>query len=669
MSIALLIVPFAACNAVLGISEPSDPEVQSGGTAGTTAGTVGSQGGTGASGNAQGGNSGRGQGGVSGTAGLGGAAGESGSGDVGGEAGTSGEIAPVRITTASLPNALVNVRFDFQFRATGGAGRPYVWSADPGSLPNGLELTDDGILHGTTGFEGTFDIPVSVAEEGRSRSDSETFRLQVIRKRWLVYESDEAVQGQILLYAVDVTDPMNKFAIVRPEDPLRHAGVGWYAFSPDGNYLAFTATDVGSYSLHVVDMTRLELLEIRLVDDGFLWITEGSEFSWSPDSRFIAYVGSRVTRELESASKAPTVTPSRLYIADVTQPTSPFEVAPETPNIESVAWASDDLLTYWANGSTFYTRPFVQDAKLERLQIEGVLVQRWPEREIALFRHGRHHCFPGRWDLVDFRGRHDFDDGMVSVSPAVDYVANREIYDGTFSISPPFFGGVVATFPSPLSERNCSPGAWSGDGTIFAAAGEGYRLFVTVIRDGDAEEPRALPGDYGPLSQLTPPAFSPNDGWLGFATETGIFIAERDASGDVGPAVAIDPNAHSTEVFGDAHFSFSPDSAFIAYNEMNATDRKVRALVADLRSGERSVKELALPDVQLDSQIGPPEWSVHSTELAFLAQAAGRAPTEIYLVTQANTSNPVITKLNGPMGTCTDIDVTCRMVWSFAFQP
>lgn len=57
-------------------------------------------------------------------------------------------ISVLEITTTQLPAFSIGVPYSFQLVAAGGSGN-YQWKIAAGSLPNGLVLDNDGLIHGT----------------------------------------------------------------------------------------------------------------------------------------------------------------------------------------------------------------------------------------------------------------------------------------------------------------------------------------------------------------------------------------------------------------------------------------------------------------------------------------------------------------------------------------
>ena len=78
---------------------------------------------------------------------------------------TAGQIAPLQITTVTLPGATVGQWYQAYLNATGGT-QPYSWTLAPGSgpLPPGLSLYNDGSISGSPLASGTFNFTVRVTD-------------------------------------------------------------------------------------------------------------------------------------------------------------------------------------------------------------------------------------------------------------------------------------------------------------------------------------------------------------------------------------------------------------------------------------------------------------------------------------------------------------------------
>ncbi|MBK7926475.1 MAG: hypothetical protein IPJ98_03000 [Bryobacterales bacterium] len=77
-------------------------------------------------------------------------------------------VGPLSVATGSLPPALLNDSYYFPLVAQGGVP-PYQWSVTSGTLPDGVSLSQAGLLSGMATVSGDFAFIVSVADsEGQS---------------------------------------------------------------------------------------------------------------------------------------------------------------------------------------------------------------------------------------------------------------------------------------------------------------------------------------------------------------------------------------------------------------------------------------------------------------------------------------------------------------------
>lgn len=86
-------------------------------------------------------------------------------------------VAPLAISTASVPGAQASSSYSFPLSATGGS-TPYQWNLTGGSLPQGFSLSSTGQLSGTTIQTGSFSFTAQVRDSA-SNSASQTFSLAV----------------------------------------------------------------------------------------------------------------------------------------------------------------------------------------------------------------------------------------------------------------------------------------------------------------------------------------------------------------------------------------------------------------------------------------------------------------------------------------------------------
>ena len=71
------------------------------------------------------------------------------------------------IATVSLPTATAGQIYTQQFTATGGIA-PYTWTITSGTIPNGLALSDVGVLSGIPTMSGNFSFVIQVSDSNMS---------------------------------------------------------------------------------------------------------------------------------------------------------------------------------------------------------------------------------------------------------------------------------------------------------------------------------------------------------------------------------------------------------------------------------------------------------------------------------------------------------------------
>lgn len=92
-------------------------------------------------------------------------------------AGFGGNIAPLEITTASLPNGTHAVAYSQQLAAVGGLV-PLNWSVVTGTLPVGLTLTASGLIAGTPTTPGTYTFRVQVLD-GQANTQASNYTVTI----------------------------------------------------------------------------------------------------------------------------------------------------------------------------------------------------------------------------------------------------------------------------------------------------------------------------------------------------------------------------------------------------------------------------------------------------------------------------------------------------------
>jgi hypothetical protein len=91
---------------------------------------------------------------------------------------TSGSVAPLAITTTSIPHGNRFVAYNAQINVTGGEA-PYAWSVSGGTLAPGLTLNSNtGVISGTPTTLGTYTFTVTVRDQG-GRSTSRSYKFAI----------------------------------------------------------------------------------------------------------------------------------------------------------------------------------------------------------------------------------------------------------------------------------------------------------------------------------------------------------------------------------------------------------------------------------------------------------------------------------------------------------
>ncbi len=101
-----------------------------------------------------------------------------GSYDIGAYEFASGVPPKLLITTTTLPNGTVGAIYNTALQATGGV-TPYHWSVTSGSLPQGLGITDSGIISGTPATSGTSTFIVQVVDAQSADNDIQQLSLAI----------------------------------------------------------------------------------------------------------------------------------------------------------------------------------------------------------------------------------------------------------------------------------------------------------------------------------------------------------------------------------------------------------------------------------------------------------------------------------------------------------
>lgn len=129
---------------------------------------------------------------------------ESASAPVGGRQGPD-ESELIIENESPLPETYPHASYEFRFHARGGVP-PLHWRIEKGTLPPGLKLEDDGLLHGSPDHAGEFQFTVSVTDGQSRRSVQKAFVLRVLSAMGLNWKNIARVNGSRIEGSVDVSN-------------------------------------------------------------------------------------------------------------------------------------------------------------------------------------------------------------------------------------------------------------------------------------------------------------------------------------------------------------------------------------------------------------------------------------------------------------------------------
>jgi hypothetical protein len=197
--------------------------------------------------------------------------------------------APLAVVDEPLPPITAGVDFHVLLHATGGAP-PYVWSVASGELPEGINLTPEGLLEGRPAKPGAFALTLKVEDSGRpAHSITKEFKVVVTASLLLEWLQPPKVRDNRIDGSVQVSNgSADAFdltvVIVAVADNGRATAIGYQHFElkagannvpiPFGNTLPF-----GGYVIHadaVAEIpTKKAILRQRLQTPQPLQVLQG----------------------------------------------------------------------------------------------------------------------------------------------------------------------------------------------------------------------------------------------------------------------------------------------------------------------------------------------------------------------------------------------------------
>ena len=121
------------------------------------------------------------------------------------EAGTQGDGGLVIENDSELPDTYPHGPYELRFRAHGGISVLH-WRLQKGSLPPGIKLEDDGLLHGQAERAGEFQFTVSVSDGRPERAVQKAFVLRVRSALTLNWKAPARVNGNRIEGSVEVSN-------------------------------------------------------------------------------------------------------------------------------------------------------------------------------------------------------------------------------------------------------------------------------------------------------------------------------------------------------------------------------------------------------------------------------------------------------------------------------
>ena len=166
---------------------------------------------------------------------------------------------PLTIVDDSLPPLSAGEQFKVTFHASGGAP-PYRWSAD-GKLPDGLNLSHDGVLSGRPAKSGPFTITVILGDSSHpSHAVQKSFSAAVAGSLELEWLEPPAVHDNRIDGSVEVTNGSKEVfdltvVIVAVAENGRATAIGYQRFdlNPGSNHFPITFGNTlppGPYVIH-----------------------------------------------------------------------------------------------------------------------------------------------------------------------------------------------------------------------------------------------------------------------------------------------------------------------------------------------------------------------------------------------------------------------------------
>jgi putative Ig domain-containing protein len=114
--------------------------------------------------------------------------------------------APLAVFDESMPPIETGIDFHFQLHASGGVP-PYVWRVEGGDLPEGINLTPEGVLTGHPTKAGAFTVTLTVEDSGHpAHTINKEFKAEVVNALLLEWTQPPKAHDNRIDGAVQVSN-------------------------------------------------------------------------------------------------------------------------------------------------------------------------------------------------------------------------------------------------------------------------------------------------------------------------------------------------------------------------------------------------------------------------------------------------------------------------------
>jgi len=115
-------------------------------------------------------------------------------------------VAPLSIQTSSVPKGFLRQPYTFQLQSQGGT-LPLTWKLASGFLPQGLQLSPDGILHGTPTTKGNFSFTLELHDSSQpAQIRKRDLSLEIVVPLVVEWSRYPRISGQKLECAIRVAN-------------------------------------------------------------------------------------------------------------------------------------------------------------------------------------------------------------------------------------------------------------------------------------------------------------------------------------------------------------------------------------------------------------------------------------------------------------------------------